>query len=235
MYKHEIVAGEVCGICVHYYQHYIFRHGKYSAIWYGHCRCPRPKRRTPEPTCSSWEPAKISRRKRPAAVDRCGAPYLIRSGLQFLRVVHIGELAGRPRLGEAEKFRVAPDDRAAPGISGEGHQLWKESLGEEDRIAPPALPREGMNEIGRFQKGIYQVFNTFCCQIWLIADRKQDSVHIPQGGEAQPDTRRHPLPGVAIEEGKVAQLSRLGQYLAILAGDHRLCKEGGGRAAKARR
>ena len=32
MYKHEIVAGEVCGICVHYYQHYIFRHGKYSAI-----------------------------------------------------------------------------------------------------------------------------------------------------------------------------------------------------------
>ena len=127
---------------------------------------------------------------------------------------------------------MAPDDRAAPGISGEGHQLWKESLGEEDRIAPPALPREGMNEIGRFQKGIYQVFNTFCCQIWLIADRKQDSVHIPQGGEAQPDTRRHPLPGVAIEEGKVAQLSRLGQYLAILAGDHRLCKEGGGQGGK---
>ena len=65
MYKHEIVAGEVCGICVHYYQHYIFRHGKYSAIWYGHCRCPRPKRRTPEPTCSSGEPAKNFETKAP--------------------------------------------------------------------------------------------------------------------------------------------------------------------------
>ena len=35
MYKYEIVDGQVCGTCVHYRQHYIYRDGSYFPLWYG--------------------------------------------------------------------------------------------------------------------------------------------------------------------------------------------------------
>ena len=57
MYKYEIVDGQVCGTCVHYRQHYIYRDGSYFPLWYnGHCHCPRRKIRTPDQVCTYWEP-----------------------------------------------------------------------------------------------------------------------------------------------------------------------------------
>lgn len=52
MYKYEIVDGQVCGTCVHYRQHYIYREDSYFPLWYGHCHCPRRKIRTPDQVCT---------------------------------------------------------------------------------------------------------------------------------------------------------------------------------------
>ena len=59
-YKYEIVEGRVCGTCVHYRQHYVFTGGEFTTLWYGHCRCPRRKIRTPDQVCDYWEPVKDS-------------------------------------------------------------------------------------------------------------------------------------------------------------------------------
>lgn len=65
MYKYELVEGKVCGTCIHYRQHYILSEGEYDALWYGHCRCPRAKKRAPEQTCAFWEPAETQKKGKP--------------------------------------------------------------------------------------------------------------------------------------------------------------------------
>jgi len=54
--RYVVVEKVCCGTCVHYRQHYILQEGgRPYPLWYGHCRTPRGKRRTPEESCSYWK------------------------------------------------------------------------------------------------------------------------------------------------------------------------------------
>lgn len=56
--RYTIVERACCGSCIHYRQHYVLReNGQPFPVWYGHCRFPRLKRRTPDETCPHWESA----------------------------------------------------------------------------------------------------------------------------------------------------------------------------------
>lgn len=51
-----MVEAEVCGTCVHYYQHYVrVGEGDYRPLWYGHCVHPWRRHPTPEKGCPRWE------------------------------------------------------------------------------------------------------------------------------------------------------------------------------------
>ena len=67
---------------------------------------------------------------------------------------HIHQLGGVGYLGEGEEVGVGPDDGAAAGIPGEGHELRVEGLGEDHRVALFPLPGQGVDVVWRLLKGI---------------------------------------------------------------------------------
>ena len=53
--RYVVVEKSCCGTCAHYRQHYVLlEHGKFAPLWYGHCKAPRRKCRTPEEVCPHW-------------------------------------------------------------------------------------------------------------------------------------------------------------------------------------
>ena len=50
-----MVEREVCGTCVHYWQHYVLHKGQFRPLWYGHCAQPWRRHPSPEEVCPRWE------------------------------------------------------------------------------------------------------------------------------------------------------------------------------------